>query len=100
VIYHIPGMELKGWAAHESYIQQGRTMASNMKQTWKYLTGEGNHFVLSYESTADLRPDPTKPATPVTLNYLCVFRVKDGKIAEVWMNGTTSTPPVADATKK
>jgi ketosteroid isomerase-like protein len=100
VIYHLPEMDLKGWSAHESYIQQGRAAVSNMKQSWKYLTGEGNHFVLSYESSADLRPDPTKPATPVTLNYLCAFRVKDGKIAEVWMNGTTATAPVADAAKK
>lgn len=100
VVYHIPGMHISGWAAHESYIQQGRAVVSDLKQTWKYLSGEGNHFVLSYESTAVVRPDPTQPPVSMANNFLCAFRTRDGKIAEVWMNGSSTTTPVAQESKK
>jgi len=89
VIYHLPGMDLKGWKAHEDYIQQGRQMVSGLKQTWKYLSGEGNHFIMSYESSGVMRANDTTPATAISLDYLCAFRMSDGKIAEVWMNGST-----------
>ena len=91
VVYHIPGMDITGWAAHEKYIQDGRAVVSDLKQTWKYLSGEGNHFVLSYESTAVVRPDPAKPAVSMANNFLCAFRTRNGKIAEVWMNGSSTT---------
>jgi ketosteroid isomerase-like protein len=91
VIYHLPGMDLKGWKAHEDYIQQGRAMVSDLKQNWKYLSGEGNLFVLSYEASGVTRANATTPASAISANYLCAFRTSDGKIAEVWMNGGTAT---------
>jgi ketosteroid isomerase-like protein len=97
VIYHLPGMDLKGWKAHEDYIKQGRELVSDLKQSWKYLSGEGNHFIMSYESSVVMRPDGTTPATSIALNYLCAFRISGGKIAEVWMNGTTT--PAAETKK-
>jgi ketosteroid isomerase-like protein len=93
VAYHLPGAELVGWKAHEGYILQSRPTVSNLKQNWKYLSGEGNHFVLSYDSTATVAGKEGKSAAAVS-NFLCAFRMKDGKIAEVWMNGTTTATPI------
>jgi len=99
VIYHLPGMDLKGWKAHEDYIQQGRQMVSDLKQSWQYLSGEGNHFIMSYKSSAVMRATDTTPATSISLDYLCVFRASNGKIAEAWMNGSTTTTPSAETKK-
>lgn len=101
IVYHLPGMDVKGWEGHEAYIKQGRAMVSNLKQDWKYLAGEGNLFVLSYDATGDFPVDPAKPAVtaPTTSNFLAVFRIENGKIAEGWMNGTSTAAPVAEANK-
>ena len=99
VIYHIPGMDLKGWKAHEDYIVQGRQTVSDLKQNWKYLSGEGDHFIMSYESSAVMLANGTTPATSISLNYLGAFRISGGRIAEVWMNGSTTTTPVAEMKK-
>jgi ketosteroid isomerase-like protein len=89
VKYHLPGAELVGWKAHEDYILQSRPTISSLKQNWKYLSGEGNHFVLSYDSNATVTGKDGKPATSVS-SFLCVFRIDNGKVAEVWMNGSTT----------
>jgi ketosteroid isomerase-like protein len=99
VVYHLPGMDLKGWKAHEDYIKQGRESVSDLKQNWKYLSGEGNHFIMSYESSGAMRTNGTTPATSIAANYLWVFRMSDGKIAEVWMNGSSTTTPAAETKK-
>lgn len=94
IIYHLPGLDLKGWKAHEDYIVQGRPKIANLKQNWTYLSGQGNHFALAYDSTATLLADGKTPPADVANNYLFFFRVKDNKIAEVWVNGSaTSTAP-------
>jgi ketosteroid isomerase-like protein len=79
VIYHIPGTDLKGWKAHEDYIVQGRQTVSDLKQSWKYLSGEGDHFIMSYESSAIMLANGITPATSISLNYLCAFRISDGQ---------------------
>src|SRR5262245_54818624 len=62
VVYHMPGLEMKGWKAHADYITQGRPTVENLQQHWKYLSGEGNHFALAYESSAILKGDGKTPA--------------------------------------
>lgn len=94
VTYHLPGMELVGWKAHEDYILQSRPTVSGLKQKWKYLSAEGNHFVLSYDASATVAIKDSKSATAVSSNYLFVFRHHDGKIAEVWTNGSTTNTPL------
>ena len=89
VIYHLPGIELSGWKAHADYILNGRPTITGLKQNWKYLSGEGNHLVLSYESSAVLKATETS----ISNSYLCVFRLENGKIAEAWMNGSTTNTP-------
>ena len=31
VLYHLPGLDMKGWKAHEYYIVNGRQMVSDLK---------------------------------------------------------------------
>jgi hypothetical protein len=94
VIYHLPGIELSGWKAHADYILNGRPTITDLKQSWKYLSGEGNHLVLSYESSAVLKATDNNPETSISNSYLCVFRLESGKLAEAWMNGSTTSTPV------
>jgi ketosteroid isomerase-like protein len=91
VIYHLPGLEVTGWKVHEDYIVQGRTKVANLKQNWKYLSGEGSHFALAYDSTATLLGEGKTPPSDVANHYLFFFRLKDGRIAEVWANGSTTS---------
>jgi len=91
VIYHLPGLDLKGWKAHEDYIVQGRPKIASLKQNWTYLSGEGSHFALAYDSKATLLADGKTSPSDVANNYLFFFRLKDNKIAEVWVNGSATT---------
>jgi len=95
VVYHMPGLELKGRKAHTDYIVKGRPTVLNLKQNWKYLSGEGNHFALAYDSSAIVKANDTTPSMSVSNDFLFVVRASNGKIAEVWMNGTTTAKPVA-----
>jgi len=94
VVYHMPGLELKGWRAHAEYITQGRPTVLNLKQNWNYLSGEGNHFALAYDSSAILKGDDKNPPQSVSNNFLFVLRLRNGKITEVWMNGSSTSKPV------
>ena len=93
VVFHLPGMDLTGWNAHSDYILNARPMLTDLKQDWTYLAGEGRVFALNYKSTAIMgSPDGGAP-TKLSVNYLCVVRLADGKVAEVWMNGASATGP-------
>jgi hypothetical protein len=91
VVYHMPGLELKGWKAHADYITHGRTTVRDLKQNWKYLSGEGNHFALAYESTAFVKATDKNPPMSIANNYLFVVRTNNGKVVEIWMNGSTTS---------
>ena len=93
VVYHIPPLpDMVGHEAHKQDIVGSREAVSGLKQEWKYLTGEGNIFVLSYKSSG--RVTGEKPGFPMPIgkniasDYLFVLRVKDGKIVEVWAKGS------------
>src|SRR5262245_62875231 len=72
VIYHLPGLDLTGWKAHEDFIVNGRSTVSDLKQDWKYLSGEGNHIVLGYKSSAVLKGDGKNPPLATSNDYLFV----------------------------
>jgi predicted ester cyclase len=96
VVHHyMPlGRDMVGWEAFKQHIVGGRQALPGLRQEWQYLTGEGNYLALSYKSEGLLTgqapglPPPT--GKPVTANYLYLFHLKDGKIAEAWYNGTTT----------
>jgi ketosteroid isomerase-like protein len=94
IVFHLAGTELSGWDSHQAYILNGRSMVSDLKQTWKYLSGEGNHIALAYESSAVVKATDSNPAQAVSNTYLFVLRLKDGKIAEIWANGSSTNKPV------
>lgn len=94
IIYHLPGLELKGWKAHEDYIVNGRPTVSDLKQDWKYVSGEGNHLILTYDSSAVLKGNDNSPSQAISNNYLFVLRLKDQKVVEVWANGSSTNKPV------
>jgi hypothetical protein len=93
VIYHLPEAEVKGWDAHEKYILEGRKTVSDLRQDWKYLSGEKDHMILSYSSSAVVPGDANSP-TAISNSYLFAFRLENGKIKEVWANGSTTSKPV------
>ena len=96
VIYHLPGVDLTGWKAHEDFILNGRNTVLDLKQTWKYLSGENDHIVLGYTSSAVLKADGKNPAQSTSNDYLFVLRLKNQKIAEVWANGSTTNKPLSN----
>jgi len=70
-----------------------RQAAPGLRIEWKYITGEGNLFALSFK-TSGAKFTGTVPGFPpptgkeVTVYSLFVFRLKKGKIVEAWSNGT------------
>ena len=99
VIYHLPGLEMKGWKAHEDYIVNGRLTVSDLKQNWKYVSGEGNHVVLAYDSSAILKGNSESPSQAISNNYLFVLRLEDQKVVEVWANGSSTSKPMDESRK-
>ena len=81
-----------GHEAHKQDILGTRQAIPDIKQEWKYLTGEGNLFALSYKSGG--RTTGEKPGFPILIgkkvatDYLFVFRVKNDILVEAWANGS------------
>ncbi len=96
VVYHVPPplTDLLGHEAHKQFLLTARQAFSGQQLEWKYLTGEGNLFVLSYKSrgmfTGELPGFPPPTGKEITADNLMVLRLKDGKIIEVWEKGTTT----------
>ncbi len=93
VIYHMGLLgDLVGHEAHKQDILGSRQAVSDMKQEWKYLTGEGNLFALAYKVSA--RITGQKPGFPLPIgknlnnDYLFVIRVADGMVKEAWAGGS------------
>ncbi len=105
VVYHyMPlGRDMVGWEEFKQHIVGGRQALPGLRQEWQYIAGEGNYFAISYKSRGMLTgraqgiPPPT--GKEVTANYLYLFHLKDGKIAEAWYNGTTTGLDWATATE-
>jgi len=96
VVYHYMPLarDMVGWEEFKHHIVGGRQALPGLWQEWRYIGGEGNYFALSYKSKGMLTgqapglPPPT--GKEVTANYLYLFHLIDGKIAEAWYNGTTT----------
>lgn len=93
VVFHMPSMpDVVGFEAHKQYITGSKQMTSGLKQDWQYITGDSNLFVLSYKAsgrfTGQVPGMPPTTGKNYTSDYLFVLQLKNGKIAEVWTNGT------------
>jgi predicted ester cyclase len=92
VVYHMyPLPDLVGHEAHKQNVMMWPQACSDIKQEWKYLTGEGNLCALSYKaryiSTGKL-PNWPPAGKEATNDSLFLLRWKNGKVVEVWSNGT------------
>ena len=93
VVYNMPPpLNFVGWEAHKQQILSSRQAVSDLRQEWKYLTGEGNLFALSYKSrgkfTGEIPGMQPPTGKEITTDYLFLFRLENGKIVEAWVNGT------------
>ena len=86
--------ELVGHEAHKQFIVAVRQAASDVQQEWKYLTGEGNLFALSYKSRSKWKENlpgfPPIVGKETTAYTLFLFRLKNEKIVEAWENGVVT----------
>ena len=95
VVYHFSSFgDMVGHEAHKQDIIGSRQSHSEYKQEWQYLTGEGNLFVLSYKASFRItgkKPGSTIPiGKKVSSNALIVGRVKKGRVAEGWINRSST----------
>jgi ketosteroid isomerase-like protein len=93
IIYHMGSKgSLVGHHAHKQDVLNWRKACPELKQDWKYLIGDGRVFALALKSTGRLigeMPGYPLPAGKVyNGDYIFVFRVYTGRIAEVWANGS------------
>ncbi len=83
-----------GWAAHKQTIGNMLKAIPDYRPELRYLTGEGNLFAISYKARGTFTGTAPGFSTPtgkeVTLDYLYIFRVSEGKIAEGWYKGTST----------
>ena len=90
---HNLGFDLEGWEAHEQIILNSRGMISDMQQEWQYLTGEGNHFAMAYNSSSTMPGETPDITLDVTNSSLFVFLIDDGRVVEMWVNGSNTMTP-------
>jgi hypothetical protein len=93
VVIHLQqGVEIVGWEGHEQLILGIRKAVSNFHHEWKYLTGEGNIFVLSRKAGGKIIGEIPGFKMPIGEEYiadsLMVFRLEKEKIVEAWENGS------------
>jgi hypothetical protein len=67
---------------------------NGLKQNWKDLSGEVNHVVLAYGSSATVKATDKTPAQATSNDYLFVLRLEDERVAEVWANGSTTNKAI------
>ena len=94
VVYHMPlGLpNMVGHEAHKQQIIDAWESWSDIKQEWKYLTGDGNLIVMSYKSSFRITRGKTGSVFPVgkkvSSDEILVSRVKKGRTVEGWANGS------------
>jgi predicted ester cyclase len=93
VVYHFMhlGQDIVGFEAHKQQILGAKIGSDDLTQEWKYLTGEGNLFAVSYSSR--MVSNGKVPGLPpagkeMTSNSMFLFRLKNNRIVEAWSNGS------------
>ena len=95
VVYHWgSSRDMVGHEAHKQDILSLRPAISNVKMEMKYLVGDGDVFALSLKSSGRYISEIPMRPVPVGKNFsddaLLVYRLKDNKIAEVWIHGNST----------
>jgi predicted ester cyclase len=94
VVYHFPAFpDVTGRDAHKQFIAAACKALSDIKINIKYLMGEGDLVGFLYtdskRSTGELFGQPPTGKV-MAANELWLFRLKNGKVIEGWMWGTTT----------
>jgi hypothetical protein len=95
VVYHMGNLDrdIIGYEAHKQDIIDSQQGVSFNKLEFQYLTGEGNIFALSLKTNARITGENPRSPIPMPVgkntsgSFLALFRVKNGKVIEVWSNG-------------
>lgn len=96
IVYHLtpPIPDVVGREAHKQFITSARQAFSDIHIDIKYLTDSGDLVAFMYhgsEKFTGIFPGlPPGKGQDVIANELWLFRLKNGKIIEGWMFGTTT----------
>ena len=95
VIWHLMArnQEVVGWEAHKQFILGAWQMVLKIKDEWEFLTGDDNMFALHHKSISKFRggtPGSASGDKETTSDTLMVMRLKNGRVAEVWTNGSST----------
>ncbi len=95
IVFHMnPLGDFKGHEAQKQYILGVTQVVSDLQVELKYLAGEGNFFLLSYKASGKITGNnpwfPPAVNKKIANDYLFAVRVKNGKVAEVWANGSSN----------
>ena len=95
VVYHLAtGQDGVGFEDHKRFLTIARQATSERQQEWKFLTGEGNLFALSYKSrskvTGEIPGYPLPIGKVISSDNIFLFRLENGKIVEAWEKGSTT----------
>jgi predicted ester cyclase len=93
VVYHMGLLgDIVGHEGHKADIMGTRQAVSDLKQEFKYLTGECNIFAISYKASGRFTSEKLGFPTPIgktfITDYIFVLRVNKGKLVEAWANGS------------
>ncbi|OGO02070.1 MAG: hypothetical protein A2Y90_00660 [Chloroflexi bacterium RBG_13_52_12] len=92
IYHHAPGPDIVGREAYKQVLIATRKGFPDGQTDWKYLTSEGNVFALEYKGHGRFTGEMPGLSIPhgkeVTSHYLCLFRIKNGKVVEGWANGS------------
>lgn len=96
VVYHLtpPMPDVVGREAHKQFITAVLKAFSDIQFEIKYLAGAGDLVGFLYHGTEKYTGEfpglPPGKGQEVVANELWLFRLKNGKVAEGWMYGTTT----------
>jgi predicted ester cyclase len=94
VVYHFlpPNPDRVGLEGHKKFLEDLHKAFTDTQMQWKYLTGEGNLFAVSYSArakfTGELPGFPPPTRKEITVNEMFLCRLEKGKIVEAWGAGS------------
>lgn len=82
------GSGTRGLDALREHIRDHRRAFPDWREKINHIVADGNFIAIQYTSTGTNEGDFLgNPATgrQICINEMCIFRVEDGKIAELWL---------------
>jgi hypothetical protein len=92
----LSGPSFTGFETYKQHIIKNRESNTTIKQERKYITGDGNVFVMSYKATVISKVSNPRVNIPagatVNTEAMFAFRLENDRVAELWIqvNAVTS----------